>query len=158
MDFLQLSLQECYTEAAGSSQTMENNNYITWRHESPPSEFKAHKMMNTDFPLGKIWKVSDRYLAVQNTSKWGKAIDFLFDGRRSGLDSWQVQYKRFVCPLPSRDRVWGPTSLLPNAWRSSFSWVRWLRMKLTTHFHLEARFKTRRGIPPVHYTPSWRIC
>jgi len=62
-----------------------------------------------------------------------------------------------VSPLPSWDRVWGPTSLLPSAWRGS-SWVRWLRMRLTIHFPLEARFKTRRAIPPLHYMPSWRTC
>lgn len=61
MDYLPFSLQGCYTEPECSLQTKENNNYITWRHESPPWEFKAPKIMNTNFPLGKIWEVSDWY-------------------------------------------------------------------------------------------------
>jgi hypothetical protein len=156
MDILQPSLQGCYTEAACSSQTMENNNYTTWRHESPPWEFKAHKIINTDFPLGKIWKVSDWYLAVQNTSKCGKVIHFLF-GRWFGMDSWQVQA---ICLYSTQARP----SLRPNQSATqctgggSFSWIRRLHMKLTIHFHLEATFKTRRAIPPLHHMPSWRTC
>ena len=116
---------------------------------------KLTKLWITNFPLGKIWKVSDWYLAVQNTSKWGKVINFLFDGRRFGLDSWQVQE---ICLSSTQSRL----SLRPNQpatqCRGYFSWVRRLRMKLTIHFRLETRFKTRKAIPTLHHMPSWRMC
>jgi hypothetical protein len=114
------------------------------------------------FKIGNAVKKSDENLklaaSVKLLSSAQNAVEIKFDNaREEGRDSSVVQRwatgwmiwgsstcrgRKYISSPPRTDRFWGTPSPLSNAYRG---------LKLTTHLHLEARWRICGAIPPPQY-------